>query len=61
MTDFFILTLLFLLLVFDDFTGSVILKTLAGYEGIFCRLSIFYNCIAQVLNEIYGKTVLYLG
>ena len=30
----------------------------AGYEGIFCGLSAMYAGIAQVLNEVYGRTVL---
>lgn len=30
----------------------------AGYEGIVCGLSAIYTGLAQVLNELYGKTVL---
>ncbi len=55
------LTILFFLLAIDHGTGSVAVKTFAGYEGIFCGLSAMYAGIAQVLNEIYGKTVLPLG
>ena len=33
----------------------------AGYEGIACGLSASYTGIAQVLNEVYGRTVLPLG
>jgi succinate-acetate transporter protein len=33
----------------------------AGYEGIVCGLSAIYTGLAQVLNELYGKTVLPLG
>jgi hypothetical protein len=32
-----------------------------GYEGVFCGLSACYTGLAQVLNEVYGKTVLPLG
>ncbi len=55
------LTALFWLLALGDFTHSATVKTVAGYEGIFCGLSAFYAAIAQVLNEVYGRTVLPLG
>ncbi len=58
---FFTLTLLFFLLAIADFTGNRSLRTFAGYEGIFCGLSAFYGCVAQILNEVYGKSVLPLG
>jgi succinate-acetate transporter protein len=58
---FFTLTVLFFLLAISDFTGNKALHTFAGYEGIVCGLSAFYACVAQILNEIYGKTVLPLG
>ena len=31
---------------------------IAGFEGIFCGASAFYAAIAQILNEVYGRTVL---
>jgi succinate-acetate transporter protein len=31
---------------------------IAGYEGIVCGSSAFYLAIAEVLNEVYGKTLL---
>ncbi|HME18990.1 MAG TPA: acetate uptake transporter [Nitrososphaerales archaeon] len=34
------------------------LTTIAGYEGVICGLSAMYTGIAEVLNEVYGKTVL---
>jgi len=37
------------------------LQTFTGYEGIFCGFSAIYAGLAQVLNEIFGKTVLPLG
>lgn len=52
------LTLLFALLAIGDFTGIAIIKTIAGYEGIFCGISAVYGCAAQVLNEVYGKKIL---
>ncbi len=55
------LTLLFFLLAAADFTGNKSLHTFAGYEGIFCGLSAFYGCVAQILNEVYGRVVLPLG
>ncbi len=55
------LAILFFLLAAGDFTGNATIKTVAGYEGIFCGLSAIYAAIAQVLNEVYGKTVLPIG
>lgn len=52
------LTILFMMLAISDWTGSVLLKTIAGYEGIICGLSAVYAGLAQVLNELYKKTVL---
>jgi uncharacterized protein len=55
------LTILFFLLAIGDATESVSIKTFTGYEGIFCGLSAIYAGAAQVLNEVYVKTVLPLG
>lgn len=55
------LTILFWLLSLGDATGNVTITRIAGYEGIFCGFSAIYAAIAQVLNEVYGKTVLPLG
>ena len=55
------LTILFFLLASGDATASTVLKKIAGYEGIICGLSAIYAGLAQVLNEIYGKTVAPLG
>lgn len=55
---FISLTVLFFLLALGDITGNTTIKIIAGYEGIFCGFSAFYLAIAQVLNEVYGKTVL---
>ncbi|MDD3731952.1 MAG: acetate uptake transporter [candidate division Zixibacteria bacterium] len=55
------LTILFWLLSLGDATGNMTITRIAGYEGIFCGFSAIYAAIAQVLNEVYGKTVLPLG
>lgn len=55
------LTVLFFMLALSDFTQNPQLKVAAGWVGIFCGLSAFYACIAQILNEVYGRVVLPLG
>lgn len=55
------LTVLFALLAVGDATGSAAIKTLAGWEGIVCGASAIYAGAAQILNEVYGRTVLPLG
>ena len=55
------LTILFILLAVGDSTGNASIKHLAGYEGIICGLSAIYTGIANVLNEVYGRTVLPIG
>jgi hypothetical protein len=56
------LTVLFFLLAFGDLTGAGPGFThFTGYEGIVCGLSAMYAGLAQMLNEVYGRTVLGLG
>ena len=55
------LAVLFFLLAAADFTGSAVLKTIAGIEGIICGFSAIYTGLAQVLNEVYGREVMPLG
>ncbi|MDC7225070.1 MAG: acetate uptake transporter [Spirochaetales bacterium] len=55
------LALLFFMLAIGDITENHGLIHVAGWEGIFCGASAFYAAIAQILNEIYGKTVLPMG
>jgi succinate-acetate transporter protein len=56
------LTILFFMLAIGDFTGaSAGFKYATGYEGIVCGFSAIYAGLAQVLNELFGKTVLPLG
>jgi uncharacterized protein len=52
------LTVLFFLLAIGDATGNTTLKHFTGFEGIVCGASAVYAGIAQVLNEVYGTTVL---
>ena len=55
------LTLLFFLLALADITGSATLKQIAGFEGIICGFSAIYAALAQVLNEIFRKSVAPIG
>jgi uncharacterized protein len=55
------LVVLFFLLAVGDITENASLKTFTGFEGIICGASAIYTGIAQVLNEVYGRTVLPLG
>lgn len=55
------LTILFWLLALADATENPAITRVAGFEGIVCGLSAIYAGLAQVLNEIYGRTVLPLG
>jgi len=55
------LTVLFLLLAVCDAAGSGALAKVAGWIGLFCGASAIYTGLAQVLNEVYGKTVWPLG
>ena len=54
---FLTLTILFFLLAIGDVTGSATLKTIAGFEGMLCGALAIYAGLAQVINEVYGKTV----
>jgi uncharacterized protein len=56
------LTVLFFLLAIGDWTAAGPgFRQATGYEGIFCGLSAMYGGLAQVLNELFGRTVLPLG
>ena len=56
------LTILFFLLAYGDFTAaSAGFKHFTGYEGIFCGFSAIYAGLAQVLNELFDKTILPIG
>ncbi len=55
------LVILFWLLAIHNITGNSTVGVIAGWEGIFCGMSAFYTSIAEVLNEINGRTVLPIG
>ena len=58
---FVTLAILFFILAVGDLSGAVLIKTLGGYEGIFCGFSAIYLAMAEILNESYGRTVLPIG
>ena len=53
---FLTLTILFVLLALTEVT--TLPKRIAGIEGVFCGLSAIYLSFAEVINEVYGRTVL---
>ncbi len=55
------LMVLFFLLAMGYATANPTLKLIAGYEGIVCGLAATYTGLAQVLNEVYGRTMAPLG
>jgi len=55
---FLSLTGLFFLLTAVRLTGNADLLLLTGIEGIICGANAIYTGIAEVLNEVHGKTVL---
>lgn len=55
------LVILFALLSIEKATGNEEIAVIAGYEGIVCGSLAMYCAVAQVLNEVFGCTVLPLG
>jgi succinate-acetate transporter protein len=56
------LTILFFLLAWGHYAQpGKGFEHVTGCEGIVCGLAAFYAGMAQVLNEVFGKTVLPLG
>lgn len=55
------LTILFFLLALGNFSGNLILKKFAAYEGILCGSLAIYTGFGILLNEVYGKSILPLG
>ncbi|MFA7236907.1 MAG: acetate uptake transporter [Phycisphaeraceae bacterium] len=56
------LVILFFLLAAEHCTAlKPEFKTFIGIEGIVCGASAMYTGLAQVLNEVYGRTVMPLG
>ena len=58
---FITLTILFWLLALGDATGIKMITRIAGFEGIICGFSAIYTAMAEVMNEVYGKTILPIG
>jgi len=58
---FLTLWILFLLLAISEWSGSGLVGTIAGFEGIICGLSAIYLAMAEVINETQGKVVLPIG
>jgi succinate-acetate transporter protein len=60
---FFLLTIRFGLLAFASMTAAnlELFTEIIGIEGILTGLSAFYLALAEVLNEVHGKTVLPIG
>ena len=56
---FLSLAILFWLLALGEF--NPLIHTIAGYEGIICGLSAIYTAMAEVMNEVYGRTILPIG
>jgi hypothetical protein len=55
------LAALFFILAIGDLTGITAITRIGGVEGIICGLSAVYAGLAQVLDEVYGRTLLPLG
>jgi succinate-acetate transporter protein len=55
------LVVLFFLLTAVRLTGNSDLLVITGIEGIICGASAVYTGIAEVLNEVYGRTILSLA
>lgn len=52
------LIVVFSLLAMANFMDSKLLHTMAGYVGICCGSCAFYEAVATVVNEKYGKDIL---
>jgi succinate-acetate transporter protein len=52
------LWILFFLLAIRNWTGSSLIGTIAGWEGIICGFSAIYLAMAEVLEETRGKKIL---
>lgn len=55
---FMSLAVLFFFLMVSEVTGNPEIKVIAGFEGIICGFSAIYTALAEVLNEVYGSTVI---
>ena len=52
------LTVLFFLLALANFTGSHLVHTIAGLEGILCGSFAVYEAAAIIINDKHGRVVL---
>ncbi len=55
------LLVLFILLDIHVWTGSKLMGTIAGWEGMFCALTAWYLMAAIVINDSFGREVLPVG
>lgn len=55
------LVVLFFLLAIGDWASAPLATHIGGWVGIVCGFSAFYTAMAEILNEVYGKTLLPLG
>lgn len=55
---FVTLDILFILLALRDWTGSELIGTIAGFEGILCGASALYLAMAEMIEEKHGKKLL---
>ncbi len=55
---FLSLAVLFFLLTARELTANKDLGMISGWEGVACGLSAVYLALAEVLNEMHGKTVM---
>lgn len=58
---FFTVVILFFLLAAHNWTENKPLGKAAGIEGIICGLSAIYTAFGEILNEVYGRTIIPLG
>ena len=58
---FLTLWILFFLLAIRDWSGSALIGTIAGWEGLVCGSSAIYLAMAEVLNETREKKILPIG
>ncbi len=58
---FFLLVILFFLLAIRDWTGSVLIGRIAGWEGILCGASAIYLAMAEVINEQFDSALVPVG
>jgi succinate-acetate transporter protein len=55
------LAVLFFLLTVVRLTGNPDITMITGFEGIICGASAIYTGLAEILNEVHGRTILPLG